>query len=97
METIGKKELVKLVSTEMNTTKLETDKFIDTFIEVIENQVAEGNKVRLIGFGSFFSRHRGSRKGCDINTGKSFTIPETTVPSFTSGAKFRKKVKDLAK
>ena len=50
METIGKKELVKLVSTEMNTTKLETDKFIDTFIEVIENQVAEGNKVRLIGF-----------------------------------------------
>ncbi|WP_279038317.1 HU family DNA-binding protein [Lactobacillus taiwanensis] len=96
MATIGKKELVKLIAAKMNTTQIEADKFVNTFIDVIESQVAEGNRVRLIGFGSFDKRDRGARRGLDIRSGKPITIPATTVPAFTSGSEFRKKVKKIA-
>ena len=54
--------------------------------------VAKGDKVTLVGFGSFEARHRKAREGRNPSTGQPMTIPETTVPAFSAGKAFKEMV-----
>jgi DNA-binding protein HU-beta len=54
--------------------------------------VAEGDKVTLVGFGSFERRDRKEREGRNPKTGDVMVIPATKVPAFTAGKAFKSKV-----
>jgi DNA-binding protein HU-beta len=54
--------------------------------------VAAGDKVTLVGFGSFEARERQAREGRNPKTGEAMTIPATKVPAFSAGKLFKDKV-----
>jgi DNA-binding protein HU-beta len=60
---------------------------------VIVDAVAEGNKVTLVGFGSFEPRARAAREGRNPKTREKMLIPATVVPVFSAGKQFKEAVK----
>ena len=62
-------------------------------VESIQNTVKKGDKVTLVGFGTFESRRRAARNGRNPQTGKEIKIAAKTVPVFCAGKKFKELVK----
>ncbi len=71
----------------------DTSKALDAILGSIQDAVAAGDKVQLIGFGSFESRDRQERKGINPVTGEAITIPATRVPAFMASKVFKEAVK----
>lgn len=89
---MNKGELVEAISQKTNVSKKETDVILTAIVETIMAAVADGNKVQLVGFGSFEPRERQAREGRNPSTGESITIPATRVPGFAAGKSFKDKV-----
>lgn len=89
---MNKGELVDAVAAKANITKKQADEVISAFLEVVTEAVANGEKVTLIGFGSFERRERSEREGRNPKTKETITIPATRVPAFSAGKQFREKV-----
>jgi DNA-binding protein HU-beta len=66
-------------------TKKDSDKVLDTVIKAISGSLAKGDKVQLVGFGSFEVRKRAARKGRNPKTGKEINIAARKVPVFKAG------------
>ena len=77
---------------EKSITKKDVDSVITATIDAIMEAVAEGQKVTLVGFGSFEPRERKEREGRNPKTGDTMVIPATTVPAFSAGKLFKEKV-----
>ncbi len=75
-----------------NVTKKQADEIISAFLSVVTEAVANGDKVTLIGFGSFERRDRSEREGRNPKTNEPMTIPATKVPAFSAGKQFKEKV-----
>ena len=73
-------------------TKKEVDVVLTAVVDCIMESVAEGEKVTLVGFGSFEARDRKEREGRNPKTGEKMTIPATKVPAFSAGKMFKDKV-----
>lgn len=73
-------------------TKKDVDSVITATIDAIMEAVADGNKVTLVGFGSFERRERKEREGRNPKTGDTMVIPATKVPAFSAGKLFKEKV-----
>ncbi|MHC5771968.1 MAG: HU family DNA-binding protein, partial [Nostoc sp.] len=86
---MNKGELVDAVAAKANITKKQADEVISAFLSVITEAVANGEKVTLIGFGSFERRERSEREGRNPKTNEPMTIPATSVPAFSAGKQFR--------
>ncbi|MFN6498193.1 MAG: HU family DNA-binding protein [Nostoc sp. DedQUE01] len=89
---MNKGELVDAVAAKANITKKEALEVISTFLEVVTEAVANGEKVTLVGFGSFERRERSEREGRNPKTKETITIPATRVPAFSAGKQFKEKV-----
>ena len=89
---MNKGELVEEVSGEVGLSKRETQKTIDAIIGTIEDTLAAGEKVTLVGFGTFGVRERKARTGRNPRTGASIQIPAKRVPKFVPGKTLREKV-----
>jgi DNA-binding protein HU-beta len=89
---MNKGELVDKVAQKATVTKKQADAVITAAIETIMEAVSEGDKVTLVGFGSFESRARKAREGRNPKTGDKMEIPATTVPAFSAGKLFKEKV-----
>ena len=89
-----KAELVHTVAGETGLTLKDVNAVIDTLEQTITDKLAKGEKVKLIGFGSFEARHRAERKGRNPQTGEEITIPAGTVPAFRAGKALKEAVKD---
>ncbi|MBD2527774.1 HU family DNA-binding protein [Nostoc sp. FACHB-133] len=89
---MNKGELVDAVAAKTNITKKQADEVISAFLGVITEAVANGEKVTLIGFGSFERRERSEREGRNPKTNEPMTIPATKVPAFSAGKQFKEKV-----
>ncbi|MEH2195497.1 MAG: HU family DNA-binding protein [Nostoc sp.] len=89
---MNKGELVDAVAAKTNITKKQADEVISAFLSVVTEAVANGDKVTLIGFGSFERRDRSQREGRNPKTNEPMTIPATKVPAFSAGKQFREKV-----
>ncbi|MDX1976557.1 MAG: HU family DNA-binding protein [Pseudanabaenaceae cyanobacterium bins.68] len=89
---MNKGELVDAIAKRANVAKKTADEVLTSTIEVIMETVAEGEKVTLVGFGSFEPRERKAREGRNPKTGEKMDIPATTVPAFSAGKSFREKV-----
>ena len=86
---MNKGELVDKVSEKASVTKKQADAVISAAVESIMEAVADGEKVTLVGFGSFEPRHRKER---NPKTGDTMVIPATTVPAFSAGKLFKEMV-----
>lgn len=93
---MNKGELIDAVAEQASVTKKEADAVISAMIDTIMEAVANNDKVTLVGFGTFEPRQRQAREGRNPQTGKSITIPATTVPAFSAGKAFKEKVADAA-
>jgi DNA-binding protein HU-beta len=82
---LTKTELIDKVAQETELTKKDSDQAIDAFIDAISEALAKGDKVTLVGFGSFEVRKRAARQGRNPQTGKAIDIPAREVPVFTAG------------
>ncbi|MGD1852949.1 MAG: HU family DNA-binding protein [Leptolyngbyaceae cyanobacterium] len=89
---MNKGELVDKVSEKASVTKKQADAVISAAIESIMESVSDGEKVTLVGFGSFEPRHRKEREGRNPKTGETMVIPATTVPAFSAGKLFKEMV-----
>ena len=94
METISKKQLVDQIAAKTDATKTDINTILDAYIDVVKSNVAEGNKVQLVGFGAFELRHRAARKGRNPQTGKEIEIAASNVPAFKPGKSFKDEVNE---
>ena len=86
---MNKKDLVKIVAEKSKLTKTESEEIITTILETIIKSVSEGEKVILVGFGSFEARERQAREGVHPKTGEKLYIPAVRVPTFSVGKFFK--------
>ena len=89
---MNKGELVDAIVARTSANKKIADEVLSAALESIIDAVSEGDKVTLVGFGSFESRERKAREGRNPQTGKTIQIPATTVPAFSAGKAFKDKV-----
>ncbi|HEY9906056.1 MAG TPA: HU family DNA-binding protein [Thermosynechococcaceae cyanobacterium] len=89
---MNKGELIDQIAEKANVTKKDADVILSALLDVILESVAAGDKVTLVGFGTFEARERQAREGRNPSTGKPIKIPATRVPAFSAGKVFREKV-----
>lgn len=89
---MNKGELVDQVHEKTKVTKKDVDRVISATVEAIMEAVSKGEKVTLVGFGSFEPRDRKEREGRNPKTGDPMKIPATKVPAFSAGKLFKEKV-----
>ena len=90
---MNKAELVEEVSGEVGLSKRETQKVIDAIIGTIGDTLTAGEKVTLVGFGTFGVRQRKARTGRNPQTGATLQIPAKKVARFVPGKDLKNKVK----
>ena len=90
---MNKAELVEEVSGEAGLSKRETQKVIDAIIGTIRDTLAAGERVTLVGFGTFRVAKRKARRGVNPQTRESMNIPAKKVPKFVPGKNLKNKVK----
>jgi DNA-binding protein HU-beta len=89
---MNKGELVDQVAEKAAVTKKVADTVLSAALEVVMEAVSTGDKVTLVGFGSFEPRQRQQREGRNPRTGEKMDIPATKVPAFSAGKLFKDKV-----
>jgi len=89
---MNKGELVDLLARKTDTTKKAADTFLTALTDIVIQTVADGDKVTLVGFGSFEARERKAREGRNPKTGEKMDIPATVVPAFSAGKQFKDSV-----
>ena len=88
---MNKSELIAAVAKKTELTKKDTEKVVDALIEAVTDTVAKGQKVQLIGFGTFERRQRTARAGKNPRTGEAIKIPASYAPAFKAGKAFKDK------
>ena len=88
-----KAELIEKMAKDANVTKAAADKAINSFVDGVKKALKKGDRVALIGFGTFAISQRKARKGRNPQTGKEIKIAARKVPVFKAGAALKKAVK----
>ena len=89
---MNKEELIAEVA-KITCTKVEAGNAVDALFEGVKKALKKGNRVILVGFGTFSVVKRSARKGRNPQTGKVITIPAKKVPKFAAGKALRSAVK----
>ena len=91
---ITKTDLIEIIAEELNTSKINAEKFLNTTLESIVNLVSQGKTVRLTGFGSFQKSERKAREGVNPKTKTRIVISSYATASFKVGKNFKEIVRD---
>jgi len=89
---MNKTELIGKVAQTAGMKKKDTEKVINSFIDVVKDALAQGDTVTILGFGTFLARERAAREGRNPRTGEPIQIPATRVPVFRPGRALRDSV-----
>lgn len=89
---MNKTELVKAIAEKANLKVSDTETMVNEFIETISNELKGGNKVTLVGFGTFAVSHRNERMGVNPKTGEKLKIAAKNVPVFKPGKSLKEKI-----
>lgn len=89
---MNKGELVDAVAKKAKLAKKDVDAILSASLDIIIEAVSTGDKVTLVGFGSFEPRERAEREGRNPKTREKMRIPATTVPAFAAGKQFKEAV-----
>lgn len=82
---MNKTDLISEVAAKTGMTKKDVEKVVAAFFDTVESVLKSGDKVQLIGFGTFEVRDRQARKGRNPQTGEEISIPAARVPAFKAG------------
>ncbi len=88
---MNKTELVEAIVKKTEETKKVTEESVNAFLDVVTEALAGGDKVQLVGFGTFEVIQRAARKGKNPQTGEELKIPASKAPKFKPG----KALKDI--
>ena len=86
-----KTELVAAMAEKAGVSKKDAEKVLGAFVDVVGESLKKGDKIQLVGFGTFETRERAAREGKNPQTGEKIKIAASTVPAFKAG----KALKDL--
>ncbi len=87
---MNKTELVAAFAEKTGTTKKDAETYLNALLDCIRDALRDGDKVQLIGFGTFEARERSAREGRNPrNTDEIITIPACKVPAFRAGKALR--------
>lgn len=89
---MNKAELVKSLAEKAGVTQKEAGKILDATVATIQDALASGDKVQIIGFGTFEVRNRKARKVISPATGEEIEVPATRVPAFKPGKSLKEAV-----
>lgn len=90
---MNKTELVAAVAKKADLSKKDAEAAVNATIDAIKAALKKGDKVQLIGFGTFEVRKRAARTGRNPQTGKEIKIKASKVPAFKAGAALKDAVK----
>ena len=86
---MNKTELIDAIAAKTDIAKTQVGAMLDAFLETVVDEVAKGESVRLIGFGTFRCVETAPRTGRNPATGDTIHIPKTLKPKFVPGTSFR--------
>lgn len=89
---MNKSELVEAVAKETGLSKTKSGEVLTTIVNTITEALKNGEKVSLVGFGTWSTTKREERKGRNPKTGEEITIPSKTVAKFKAGNELTKEV-----
>ena len=89
---MNKAELVAAVAAKTGDTKKAAEASVDAFVSVIKEALKKGEKIQLVGFGSFEVRKRAARKGRNPQTKEEIKIPASKAPVFRAGKQLKELV-----
>ncbi|MGB9694661.1 MAG: HU family DNA-binding protein [Caldisericaceae bacterium] len=90
---MNKPELVAMIAEKTGMKKKDSEAMVNAFVESVNEALKKGEKVTLIGFGTWATRERKKRNGVNPRTGKKINIPAKTVPFFKVGKELKESVK----
>ena len=90
---MNKSELIAKIADKAELTKKDAEKALNAFVESVTEGLKAGEKIVLVGFGSFETKKRAARKGKNPQTGAIIDIPAATVPAFKVGKALKDAVK----
>lgn len=83
---MNKAELINAIAAESGLSKTDSKKALDAFIATVSNTLKAGDKISLVGFGTFSVSERSARTGINPSTKQPITIPAKKVAKFKAGA-----------
>ncbi|CCO08628.1 HU family DNA-binding protein [Desulfotomaculum varum] len=92
---MNKAELISAVAEKTELSKKDAEKAVSAVLSAIEEALAKGDKIQLVGFGTFESKPRKAREGRNPQTGETIQIPATRVPVFKAGKVLKDAVSNL--
>ncbi len=89
---MNKAELIEAIASNAKLSKADAKRALDAFVDTTTKALKKGDRVALVGFGSFSVSKRAARKGRNPQTGKEIKIPAKKVVRFKAGAELAGKV-----
>lgn len=80
-----KSELISVVAEKTELTKKDSEKAVNAVLDAVTEALAEGERVSLVGFGSFEVKDRAARRGINPRTKEPMDIPASKLPAFRAG------------
>ena len=85
---MNKTELIAAVAEKSGLSKKDADNAVNSMLDAVVETLAQGDKVQIVGFGTFEVRSRSERQGRDPRTNNPITIPASKSPAFKAGKDF---------
>lgn len=89
---MNKLDLIKNIAAKTGLKRRDVENIYETLVETISHSLASGEKVQLIGFGTFKTRKRSARPGRNPRTGKPLQIQAKNVPAFKPGKMLKQRM-----
>lgn len=91
---MNKEMLVTAIAEKTEMTKIQSEKALVAFMDIVKEELVKGEKVQLVGFGTFEVAERAERQGRNPQTGESMIIPASRSPKFKAGKALKDAIKD---
>ena len=86
---MNKTELVAAVAEQGEVSKKDAEKVLKAFVDVVTEELKKGEKVQIVGFGTFKVSERAAREGRNPHTGETMMIKASKAPKFEAGKAFK--------
>lgn len=90
---MNRQELIDKMAADAGLTKKQAGLALNSFIDAVTLTMEKGDKITLVGFGTFKVNHREARKGINPQTKATINIPARKIPVFKAGKKLKEAVK----
>ncbi len=89
---MNKNEFISKLAEDTAMKKSDAEKFLDAFVANVKDILSRGDKLQLVGFGTFEAKERGEKEGVNPATGERIKIAACKVPSFKPGKTFKEEL-----